>query len=164
MQRPHKVKEHMRYPKIGKVRPLLLLFLLLAAVSCFSVSRPGDQTARIPSGGRVGACSSLLQITRILPNDDGVLVRFAPVAGAKDYRICPVDHPHLKKYSAGSPVPDRLSLHQLIDDRTPRAEMPSINGHGDPASVPNVIARSQSVHPLRSATPDTPNPPPPHLQ
>lgn len=161
MLQPHKVNEHMRYPKIGKGRPLLLL---LAAACCFSVLRAGDQTAPIPSGGPVGAWSSLLQITRIMPNDDGVLVQLAPVEDAKDYRICPVDHPHLKKYSAGNPVLDRLGLHQFIDDRTPRAEMHSINGPGDPASVLNVMARSQSVHRLRSATPDTPNPPPPHLQ
>jgi hypothetical protein len=38
---------------------------------------------------------------------------------------------------------DRLGPYQYMDDRTPHAEMHSINGHGPSDSVPVVLARSQ---------------------
>jgi len=44
---------------------------------------------------------------------------------------------------------DRLGFYQYIDNRTPHPRLHPINGQGDPASVPNLIARSGSVHHLR---------------
>lgn len=116
--------------------------------------------------------STPVQITNLTPNDDSVLVSFAPVPGAKDYRVYSVRNPGVMKYSGGglsiemngiSPdkgadliveAVDKLGPFQKMDgDMGPGAVHPHtgemrmvINGLGDPTNAPTVIARSGVFH------------------
>ena len=97
----------------------------------------------------------LVEVIRSLGQDDSFVVEFKPVPGAVDYRVCPATDDSWCKYSGGNTiiqVNGRLTGQYIIEavdamgpfiDPTLPMSMPEIvNGHGDPANVPNVIARS----------------------
>lgn len=124
----------------------------------------------LPSGEPAPDPAPLLAIERIEENHSSVRVTVAPVEGAVDYRIYPRDHDHLKKYSGGNRTVEWNGLppegtvlvveavgawgpYQYMDDRTPHAEMHSINGHGIPDSVPNVLARTETFLAMPSPSP-----------
>lgn len=107
-----------------------------------------------------------VQITNIQPNDDSVLVSFAPVLGAVDYRVYDVSNPGSVKYSGGGlsiemngldPIKganlvveavDKLGPFQKMDGMTGPGAMQmdgmhsSVNGQGDPSNIPIVLAAS----------------------
>lgn len=113
-----------------------------------------------------------LKVVEVVPNDDSFVVRFERFVGAVDYRVYPVDHAHAKKYSGGNDrvewngltdgqsfvveAVDKLGPYQYFDGSIPHHALYSINGQGDPANVPTVLARSQPFtvfsqpHPFRS--------------
>ena len=112
-----------------------------------------------PSGGGV------VQITGLQPNDDSVLVSFAAVPGAADYRVYSTANPNTVKYSGGGlsiemngldpagatlvvEAVDKLGPFQTMDGMAGPGTMVmgvmhvAINGQGDPSDVPNVLAAS----------------------
>lgn len=127
------------------------------------VTAVAPRAAPAPSGVPV-------QITDIQPNDDSVLVSFAPVAGAADYRVYDSAHPLSVKYSGGSlsvemngldpaagadlvvEAVDKIGPFQTMDGMAGPGAMQmdgmhtAINGQGDPSSIPLVLASSGLFH------------------
>ncbi len=117
------------------------------------------------------ASPGVVSVTGIVPNDDSVIVSFAPVPGAVDYRVYDIDKPgRWMKYSAGTlsvevnglnpaaatrlvvEALDKLGpFHKMDGEIGPGTTMGDgtmvvhINGQGDPTNVPNVIAKSDIV-------------------
>jgi hypothetical protein len=113
-----------------------------------------------------------VEVKNITPNDDSVLVSFAAVPGARDYRVYNVRNPGVMKYSGGGlsiemngiapdkgadlivEAVDKLGPFQKMDGTMgPGAVHPhtgemsmAINGLGDPSNTPNVLARSAVFH------------------
>ena len=111
-----------------------------------------------------------VQITGARPNDDSVLVSFASVPGARDYRAYDTARPDSVKYSGGGlsiemngldPVAgadlvveavDKLGPFQKMDGMAGPGAMQmdgihsAINGQGDPSDIPNVLASSAPFH------------------
>ena len=111
-----------------------------------------------------------VQITGARPNDDSVLVSFASVPGARDYRAYDTARPDSVKYSGGGlsiemngldPVAgadlvveavDKLGPFQKMDGMAGPGAMQmdgihsAVNGQGDPSDIPNVLASSAPFH------------------
>jgi hypothetical protein len=110
-----------------------------------------------------------LAIGQVIPNDDSVKITVVPVFGAVDYRVYEASKPDHVKYSGGNATVewngidpaigadlvveavDRLGPYQRMLGPTALGDITiqhfmSINGHGDPASVPKVLARSDVFH------------------
>jgi len=80
--------------------------------------------------------STKVQITKVVPNDDSVVVFFAPVAGAADYRIYDAAHPAIVKY-AGQITQQQTGAGFMI--RTPIA----IQWNGiDPSKGANLVVQA----------------------
>lgn len=112
-----------------------------------------------------------IAIKDVKPNDDSALVSFEAVPGALDYRIYDITNPKSVKYTGGSlsvemngldPVKGADLVLEAVDKMGPFQKMDgasgpgamdmggsisgSVNGQGDPSTVPNVIARSNVFH------------------
>lgn len=112
-----------------------------------------------------------VKITRIVSNDDSVMIYFDPVPGAVEYRCYKTTAPGSIKYSGGNlslemngldPVAptslvveavDKLGPFQLMDGVMGPGSMMmggmmnvAINGQGDPTNVPNILARSAAFN------------------
>lgn len=136
-----------------------------SAVSSPSVTTTALTAAPAPSGSQI-------QITGVQSNDDSVIVSFAAVPGAVDYRAHTLAHPGIIKYSGGSlsiemnglnpasppnivvEAVDKLGPFQKMDGAMGAGMMSpgmiamdayAINGQGDPSNVPNVLATSGPV-------------------
>jgi hypothetical protein len=108
-----------------------------------------------------------VQITKVVSDDDSVLVSFNAVPGAVDYRVYVAGNPGSVKYSGGGlsieengldptlnnslvvEAVDKLGPFQTMDGSMGPGAMPmagmttsSVNGQGDPSNIPNVIATS----------------------
>jgi hypothetical protein len=117
------------------------------------------------------ATSTPVTITGVTPNDDSVVVAFAAVPGAVDYRCYQQGSPTNRKYSGGglkiemnglNPLTgadlvveavDKLGPFQKHDGfqgpgmmRHDGSLLMEVNGLGDPSNVPNVLARSAVFH------------------
>ena len=127
-----------------------------------SISAMALSAAPLPAAASV-------QITNVEPNDDSVVISFAAVPGAADYRAYDVLHPNTVKYSGGSlsiemngldPVNganivveavDKLGPFQTMDCMAGPGAMQmdgmhsAINGQGDPSNLPLVLATSVPV-------------------
>ncbi|MBC8135208.1 MAG: hypothetical protein H8F28_04870 [Fibrella sp.] len=134
---------------------------------------PVDSPPSLPVTTQVTAKPAInagaqVTITRVVPNDDSVVVHFEAVPGAADYRVYEAQKHGSYKYSAGSlsiemngltpGVPatliveavDKLGPFQKMDgtlgpggaDHDGHANM-AVNGHGDPSNVPFTIATSE---------------------
>ena len=121
-------------------------------------------TATAPAAAP-NAAPGVVQITGLKPNDDSVLVSFAAVPGAVDYRVYSMANPNTVKYSGGGlsiemngldpagatlvvEAVDKFGPFQTMDGMAGPGAMAmgvmheAINGQGDPSDVPNVLAAS----------------------
>ncbi len=134
----------------------------------WNTSVEGPQSASVTAtalAGAPNAAPGVVQITGLKPNDDGVLVSFAAVPGAVDYRAYSMAKPNVVKYSGGGlsiemnglnqagatlvvEAVDKLGPFQTMDGMAGPGAMvmgsthSAINGQGDPSDVPNVLAAS----------------------
>ena len=114
--------------------------------------------------------SQAVQITALRPSDDSVLVSFAPVPGAVDYRVYDTAHPNSVKYSGGAlsielngldPAVGADLVVEAVDKPGPFQKMDGvavpgamqmdgmhevIDGQGDPSNIPNILAASAPFH------------------
>lgn len=136
-------------------------------------TRTKSSPVAIPLAQLLITTSPTVQITDIVPNDDGAKIFFTAVPGAVDYRAYKVSHPGTVKYSAGGlsiemngldPVAgddilveavDKLGPFQTLDGmfspgmlQLDGSLITAINGQGDPSNVPNLIAVSNVIHPV----------------
>ena len=128
-----------------------------------AASLPVSATALTAAPAPAAALS--VQVTSVVPGDDSVLVSFAAVPGAADYRVYDTAHPATVKYSGGSlsiqmngldpagatlvvEAVDKLGPFQTMDGMAGPGAMQmdgmheAINGQGDPSNVPVVLASS----------------------
>lgn len=115
---------------------------------------------KAPTGG------GTVTVTGVKPNDDSVMVYFAAVPGALDYRAYTTSNPGSMKYSGGGlsiemnglkPGQPEQIVVEAVDKMGPFQKMDgdmgpgsmtmagmsmAINGQGDPSNVPNVLAAS----------------------
>jgi hypothetical protein len=127
-----------------------------------SVTMPGKSPA---------APVAPVTITGITPNDDSVVVSFAAVPGAVDYRCYQASNPTNRKYSGGglkiemnglNPLSGADLVVEAVDKLGPFQKhdgfqgpgmmlhdgrlLMEVNGLGDPSNVPSVLARSAVFH------------------
>ncbi|MDX1934494.1 MAG: hypothetical protein SFU56_17990 [Capsulimonadales bacterium] len=129
-------------------------------------ARSSAVTGTALSKSPVSSVGVISKVT-VEPNDDSVVLTFAAVPGAVDYRVYNVAKPNVFKYSGGKlelevngldpkiatqlvvEAVDKFGPYQKMDGfHMPAAPtIENINGQGDPSNVPNVIARSGKIAP-----------------